>query len=157
MAKMGRPRTPVKILKLHESRWSDSREDLPNNAEMPPFPAYLDAKYREIWDNLVVNAYRLGILDTIDQSFLALYCKAFVDYWKADKKCGNKLTYITPNGCIMKHPLLNIRDQAFKKLMTIGARFGMSPQDRTNLATVKKTTKSDEKDKFFEKKKEDIA
>jgi P27 family predicted phage terminase small subunit len=108
MLKRGRPRQPIKILQLHDSRYAKTRVDLPNDSKRPEFPKYLNEQLRPVWDDMVEKLERLGILDSIDQMMITLYCNDFDDYWNADKKCKD-LTIVTSKGTEIQNPLVGIR------------------------------------------------
>ena len=151
MAKPGPHKTPQKILKLRGSWLAKTRNDLPNNGAKPEFPAdCLDEKLRPVWDDMVANLDRLGILDTIDKTMIAVYCQDYDDYWKAVKAC-DEWVVTAESGAVYQNPMVGIKNKAHDKLVKACSEFGMSPSARTGLATLGKNKETSEKSKFFKK------
>lgn len=153
MGKRGPSKTPQKILKLRGSWLAKTRNDLQNDGEKPKFPEYLGEPLRWVWDDIVAKLDRLGILDSIDQTMIAVYCVDFDDYWKAVRAVREDGTniIITEKGIMKTSPLLEIKNQAHDRLVRTCSAFGMSPCARTGLAILTKNKEVSDKSKFFQK------
>lgn len=105
---------------------------------MPDLPEVLHG------DDIAIEKYntygaqleRLGLLTEIDADSLGLYCKAYANWYRAEKQlmvdgitilCGKDKTK-------KKHPACQVSKDAFDVMNRIGSQFGWTPATRMRLS-----------------------
>jgi P27 family predicted phage terminase small subunit len=125
----------------------------PVPAEMPKPPAYLTATAKKQWRQLGPELHRLGLLTVIDITTFAALCQAYGDWVEARAAIADMaaadpishgLTVKGSTGSLVQNPVVAIAERAAQDMVKYGAKFGLSPTDRTRLAagpTVEKPSK----------------
>jgi P27 family predicted phage terminase small subunit len=129
---------------------------------MPEMPKRLSAAAKAEWQRRIPELNALGVLQKVDVTILAMYCRDFVEWDAAceeiDKlksqfvSVGREVTAkgkVLKAGRIKKHPLFDFRDAADARLRKSCSELGMGPASRTGLAIVQKDKSSSKKSKFF--------
>lgn len=79
----GRHPTPTKILQLHGSRYADHRTPGPEPAKIaPPMPDWLDEDGKRLWDELLPELVRLGVVTCVDGVAFGVFCEVTATYAK---------------------------------------------------------------------------
>ncbi len=135
---MGRHRTPKA---LNELRGNPGKRPL-NDAE-PQFasldqqpPAYLDEVGAEKWRERVECLSSVpGLISQNDYDALAAYCEAYQEFRAALEEIEQDgPTAVSHNGAAYAHPAVGRKNQAVKRMLSIGSKFGMNPSDRQRLS-----------------------
>ena len=122
-----------------------------DNSNRPARPQWITGEAQKEWIRVIKDLEEMGVLDKIDRTMLALYCKAYAE-WKEADELVTSLLIKTSNNNIVQHPALSIRSAAWERLKKICAEFGMSPAARTGMAITPKQPASKDKSRFFEKR-----
>lgn len=145
MGKSGPPPLPANVHRLH----GDSRPSRIGEAEpvVPDVefaaPGYLDADAVAEWQRLAEILTPMGLLTAADVDHLGIYCTAICHHRRAAELVNASMPLVTSRGNIAKHPAMQvIRDQA-QLILQFGARFGLSPSDRTSLGRAGYTPSDD--------------
>lgn len=145
MGKRGPAPLPGNVHRLH----GETRKRLVGDAEpQPPAlpaepPSYLDADAQAEWVRLAEILEPMGLLTAADIDHLGVYCTAVCHHRRAAELVNASMPLVTARGNIAKHPAMQvIRDQA-QLILQFGARFGLSPSDRTSLGRAGYTPSDD--------------
>ena len=144
LAKRGPRPTPKAILKLRGSRRDGYLPDQPEAAPGTPVkPDYLEKDASAMWDQLVPQLLKLGVLSNIDGVILAELCEAWADLRACKrfvKKHGRtyKVTKIQFGKVVTEGSKLWPQTREIAHLRTFilrsCAEFGLSPSSRTRLS-----------------------
>ena len=103
-------------------------------AQVPDAPLWLGDKAKAVWKETAGQLVKLGIILEIDLRALAQYCQAWQDYFDAKEDCEeNGEVYVTKSGSECERPAVWKKNRAIKTIETIGARFGLTPDDRRGM------------------------
>ena len=150
--KRGRKTKPTKLKKLegdiHKERW-------PKNEPQPPdgkttMPSFLNQHARNEWHRLAPRLYRLGLLNPNYRADFADYCQSWgmlVDVENKLKELNRKAVEVggdasnayllkTQAGNVIISPLLSVRHRLLEQVSQLGAKFGLSPADQTQIHLV---------------------
>lgn len=148
MGRRGRPRTPTAILEARGSWRARRRADEPG-AEAPSLPkacpTWLRGLAKDYWHDLYPQLDQLRILRRTDQAALALYCQTYAKLREAEdelQKRGPIVPVLGTGGRVVGYadrPEVARAIRLTELLLKLGARFGLTPADRANLAADKPT------------------
>lgn len=134
--------TNVKLLRGIRADRINTAEPLPDEAPVT-HPAWLSRAGRVIWRSLAPDLHRKGLLTPWDVEAFARYCDASVRFHQAAKaldKEGHVLTLWAelPDGTIvptrsLRNPWLTVWQAASADATRLGARFGLTPSDRSQI------------------------
>ncbi|WP_410646346.1 phage terminase small subunit P27 family [Amycolatopsis sp. cmx-4-54] len=134
MGARGAKPKPTALKVLH-----GDRPDRINHAEpIPPehevtAPEDLSDDARAVWDRLAPGLIAVGVLTTWDVDAFVIVCEALARYKQATKLVnGSALLMQGPNGFV-KNPALIVQREAETTFAQYGARFGLTPSDRSQL------------------------
>ena len=138
---MGKPGRKTKPAAIHRRRGTDRKDrhkeptKTPAAGTVPKPPAVLSPAAKKHWKNLAAELVARGLLTTLDLSAFALYCEALAEYWLHKAELVKTEDYVdeTSNGNTIQHPRVGMANQAAKRVADFGARFGLTPSDRTGL------------------------
>jgi len=163
MAKRGRPKTALKILKARGSRVSKKREDQEKarsnepDYKRPRPPRWLGHWAKIEWRRLCPILEKWGILSELDRDTLGQYCAEAVMYARlqseVDLMKNDELMLTSSNGSKYPSPWLGARNQSGKRLISLAAVLGLTPLAREGLLIEPKVSKEPSgKERFFGKK-----
>jgi len=152
MGKRGRKKTPTPILKLRGSWRAKIRKDIELADYKPIPPVELESKpeARKIWDEIVPELEKSGILAKVDAGLLAMLCIARAEFFRWDKACESPIAK-TKNGNIISNPIMDARNKAEKRYKDLAALFGMGSANRAGMGGVQRPKAGDSKARFFQK------
>lgn len=134
MGKRGPAPKPTALRVLH-----GDRRDRINDAEPQPAegevtaPEELSDDARAVWDQLAPDLIRVGVLTAWDVPAFVMVCEVLARYRQATKLVnGSALLVQGPNGFV-KNPALLVQREAEVTFAQLGARFGLTPSDRSQL------------------------
>lgn len=144
MAKRGRPRIAdaekAKKGTLQKCRIRDSTIQNSMIEKLPDPPDFLDEIGRKEWATKVSLLDKMKILHGTDLGMLAMLCKEFSNYVKAEKEASDKARYYAlkdESGKVRYwgvHPLHSIAQQHLKSYIQLCNEFGFSPASRSKLS-----------------------
>lgn len=139
----GRKRKPTQILRFQGTLRPHRRpanEPQPNSgqserAKPPQRPAWVTGEARKEWERLEGKLNGAGLLTTWDRSLFVAYCVTWKEYVACQRKLKSLDDYTieTKKGNVIQHPLVGIRNQAYKRLLQLCGEFGLSPSARAHL------------------------
>ncbi|PKW15940.1 phage terminase small subunit P27 family [Saccharopolyspora spinosa] len=124
--------TALKVLHGDRSDRINDAEPMPPEGEIVP-PGDLSDDARATWDRLAPSLIAVGVLTPWDVDAFVVVCEALARYKQATKLVnGSALLVQGPNGFV-KNPALTVQREAESTFAQYGARFGLTPSDRTQL------------------------
>ena len=137
--KMARPRKTLATNKknltkaeIREREEQEARIKLDNNGLKAP--AYLSEAAKIEFTRVVEEASKIGILDNLDLSILAIYCNAYSQYQEIIEQLQEQEKshrYITKDYKVS--PLINAQDKVIKQIMSCSSKLGLATTDRLKL------------------------
>lgn len=105
------------------------------SAEHSAAPAWLDARAKAVWDEIVPPLQKAKLVAVIDVQHLALGCVALAQYRLAVERAGEDLVHAAKGqkGESLSAWLI-VQSMAFKQATAVLRDFGMSPAARTRIA-----------------------
>jgi len=136
----GPPPKPT-VLKAAEGNPGKRRlnqAELAEAPQAPTCPKWLDEGGRQLWNTLVPELMKLGVLRVLDQIQLASLCDAYSTMIAAREAMAKlsgetRMLVKTPNGAIQQNPLLSIINTQRQIIGRIAAEFGLTPAARARL------------------------
>lgn len=142
MGQRGPAATPNAI-KLMEGTYREDRHGGAVHAPpgTPVKPKWLEGLASEVWDERVNELSQVpGLLSEVDAPSLALYCYYWQVFHEAKKTIEEEGAVCTgEKGGAYPHPSVGQRNKAAEMIAKIGAKFGMTPSDRTSIKPATKT------------------
>ena len=75
-----------------------------------------------------------GVFEELDRPLFMILCDAYETYMIARQGAKDDgLVKLTTNGNPIQSPYVSIKNQAYRQLVDLGSRFGLSPADRARL------------------------
>ncbi|WP_125589760.1 phage terminase small subunit P27 family [Companilactobacillus jidongensis] len=109
-----------------------ARKDIKEISNRPPRYMMDDAK--ALWKKLVPQLNKVGLVTTLDQTNLELFCTQYAEYKEANeqlKEYGS--VYEDSNGNLKKNPAVNIIDICSKNMRTLGITLGIDFNSHSQL------------------------
>ncbi|MGW1681799.1 phage terminase small subunit P27 family [Saccharopolyspora sp. NPDC002376] len=107
-------------------------EPIPPEGEVTPLED-LSEDARAAWDRLAPSLITVGVLTSWDVDAFVVVCEALARYKQATKLVnGSALLVQDPNGFV-ENPALTVQHEAETMFAQYGARFVLTPSDRTQL------------------------
>lgn len=133
----GRKPKSTQTLKLHGGFRPDRHNTDAPEPEIgkPEAPKWLTGSAREEWNRILPLLLAEKCVSRWDRAALVLYCQEWKTYVEATQKLRmvRGLLAKGSKGQLMEHPLLRIRDKAFRKLLQVASEFGLTPAARSRL------------------------
>ena len=86
------------------------------------------------WNEIVAILEPMKLVTDMDRDFLAIYCDSYAEFVRLSLDIADEGTVvISEKGSPYQNPKVGQKNKAVEKMVKIGARFGMSPSDRTGL------------------------
>jgi P27 family predicted phage terminase small subunit len=137
---VGRPPKPTKLHVVqgtYRPDRHDTNEPTPDVRE-PEIPSWLSAKARGHWRKIAPLLVDMGVLTTADGTALALLCDSMADYIEISRTLkAEGLTYTAESRDgvrVVKHPLVQERNEAWKRVHRMAVEFGLTPSARRRVS-----------------------
>lgn len=122
---------------LRDDRHSDTPDAPPGEAVKPDWVKGDAARY---WDHIAPHLDASGLLSVLDEEalggmcfFLAEFVKSNQTLEKWEEAGGTPGMSVTPNGCLIQHPAVGLRNKAWEKFEKLAGKFGKTPSDRASI------------------------
>lgn len=116
----------------------------------PKPPPFLNRTAKREWARVVPALERLGILDEVDQSALAVYCQARADYsWAVYRLRREGRVIVGPSGLARTHPAMRVQKEAAEQIRKFAVEFGLTPSARGRLAVPQRDDDDPEENEWF--------
>jgi P27 family predicted phage terminase small subunit len=129
--------TALRVLQGNAGKRALPKHEPTPAAEPPPKPAHLTERAAAAWDRVAPELHRLGLLSVVDGLALELLVCAYDDWREAHiEVAAEGATYETEteHGRIVRaHPQVAIRSDAWRRVKSILAEFGLTPSSRARL------------------------
>jgi P27 family predicted phage terminase small subunit len=133
----GRPPKPTALKALQGNpgkRPLNGAEPQPS-ADIPEPPVTLKGEGRAEWRRVVPELARLGLVTKVDRAYLVAYCSAWGTFEAARIAMAEHGPLVNGrDGNLVKNPAAQVMRDAADMMIKFGARFGLSPSDRSRLA-----------------------
>lgn len=143
MGQRGPQGTPDAI-RLHEGTYREDRHGGSVRAVpgAPVKPDWLCERAAAIWDERITQLREVpGLLSEVDGPALALYCHYWAVFHEARETLEEEGAVCTgEKGGAYPHPAVGMRNKAAEMIAKVGAKFGMTPSDRTTIKATVQTT-----------------
>jgi P27 family predicted phage terminase small subunit len=154
---MPQPRKPNAIKKILGNPSKEAKHKLEdcvkfNQSEMDTYaPPDLSERELEKWHELAPMLSATGVFTQGDREMLALYCRTWGRYYDAVEHVRRYGAYTTKGKerDNVASPWVDVMLKTSNSLVSILAKFGMSPVDRAKASVVQKEEVNDPKDRFF--------
>ena len=126
---MGRPAKPIAVLEAQGTKQKcrhAKRENEVTSGESVQMPDSLTGEAAAFWSRNVPKFEAMGILDGVDTETLVMLCKAYANWHREQEAYEND-----------DKPIRFVVS-AWGMFDKLASRYGMTPVDRTKLATEKK-------------------
>ncbi|MDP8929911.1 MAG: phage terminase small subunit P27 family [Actinomycetota bacterium] len=145
---VGRPPKPTTLKVLHGGHPERVNRSEPKPpAEKVAPPSWLDTKARLIWRELAQSLEKAGVLTVWDVREFAVWCDAVARHSEAAEQVAKEGLILEGQQGPRKHPACQlVRDYA-AIVTTYGARFGLSPSDRSRISVGEE--KRDDKGRYL--------
>ncbi len=111
---------------------------------VPDCPDWLNADAKTEWERVVPGLAAKFLITTVDMANLAVYCKAYASWKKAEMTLDEEgQTFVDNSGNIKIHPLAKLAVQYLGELRRIAGEFGFSPAARSRIDVPKQPGKDD--------------
>jgi P27 family predicted phage terminase small subunit len=131
----GRPSKPTALKILEGDRPSRINTSEPAPAEVEiRVPSWLSPKAKRVWRALAPDLKHRGVLTFWDAELFAQWCHAAVRAREAAAHIAREGEVVTTaRGEVKKSPRFQVWRDSTDVMLRIGARFGLSPSDRSQL------------------------
>jgi P27 family predicted phage terminase small subunit len=110
-------------------------------AGVPKPPKTMGKEGAAFWRQLAPKLHQIGLLTEVDLPLFEQLCGSWDLLQEANRNIREgKLTTTAKSGYEQVSPWFTIRRETLKQMIQIGARFGLSPSDRTGLDVPKLKT-----------------
>lgn len=148
----GRKPTPAGIKALTADRTKPKQtENTPqlSDGSLKP-PKHLGKAAAELWRKLAPQLANNGLLKTIDEEALAVYCETWQQYREVcDELEAEGRTTTSANGTVIPHPLAGQLSTLREHLRKWASEFGFTPASRERIKGVTVPTAPDEVEEFL--------
>jgi P27 family predicted phage terminase small subunit len=139
--------THLKLLRGNPGQRSlNPHEPMPTLPERPPEPPeWLDGYALEEWRRIIIEAFRLKLVTSMDIQPLVAYCKAYARWRTAEETIAamaerdtmmHGLIVKTQSGGATPNPLVWIAQSAARDMVRYAAEFGLTPAARSRIAAI---------------------
>ncbi len=140
---MSRPRKPTELHVLTGTGRKDrqTQSEPKSRREKPEPPDHLNDNERAVFENLADQLFEAGIITKLDGMALELLSCAYLEYLSTTdviKSEGRTYRIKTTTGeeAIKAHPIVAMRSDAWKRVKSMMAEFGMTPATRPNVTAI---------------------
>ncbi|PKW16613.1 phage terminase small subunit P27 family [Saccharopolyspora spinosa] len=133
MGAQGTKPKPTALKVLHGDRKDRINHEEPIAAEGEVTPEELSDDAPAMWDRLAPSLIAVGVLTRWDTDAFVIVCEVLARYKQATKLVNSSALLVQgPNGFV-KNPALTVQRDSETTFAQYGARFGLTPSDRTQL------------------------
>lgn len=157
---MGRPTKPtaLKIVQGNPGKRALNKKEPKLKVEAPRMPAHLSPKAKTAWKGLCATLGDMQVLATADAKALELLCDAYAD-WRDLRRIINREghTYttisVTGDTLFKARPEVAMAADAWKRVSSMLAQFGLTPSSRSKVNATDKPDESDPLAEFLSRRK----
>ncbi len=114
-------------------------------------PEWLSDEAKTEWRRLSEQLETLGLLSSLDRAVFAVYCQSWADWKHACMVIAEQGAVVTgPGGVPVKHPMVTIKNEAARRVLSAAGEFGFSPSARSRLQVAMQETPADKMRAFLE-------
>ena len=152
--KRGPKEKPIGVLKSQGTFRGDRHGDCPEiEPNKPKCPNWLGGGAKKHWPEICQLLFDHGIISKVDKVSLSLLVDSLADWIETTKLCIalDRPFYLAASGNIMKHPVIDMKDKAWNRVLKAAREFGMTPASLRGVTAKPKKDKPKGKDKgrFF--------
>lgn len=144
--------TELKRLQGNPGRRPLGKDEAQPDTVLMYCPRWMSDVAKAKWRQIAPRLRHARLLTEVDHDLLSAFCVAFARWQEADgmvQKQGQVIT--SKNGSEYLSPWLVASSMAFKEMISIAAKFGMSPSDRTRIKIEKDEKEKSLAEVLFEK------
>lgn len=136
---VGRPKKPNNVVRMKTNPGKrPAKKELKAESERPPQPKGLTTEQKKVWNDLVTDLDRLGVIARVDGMTLMAFVENFVLMRKMQRfvnKNGVSYKTFTKNGDLKfsKYPEVQILQECRRIHKSYLTEFGMTPASRNKL------------------------
>jgi P27 family predicted phage terminase small subunit len=144
--------TALRVLQGNAGKRELNAKEPKPKAAPPPKPGHLTENASAAWDRVAPELHAMGLLTVIDGLALELLVCAYDDWREAHVEVASEgATYETESQSgrmVRAHPQVAIRSDAWRRVKSILAEFGLTPSSRSRI-NVEKPAEVDPMDAFL--------
>ena len=127
--------TAIHVLNGNPSKKKLSKTEPSPTVGAPACPDWLDARAKSAWAYIVPELMAVGVLTVADGLALQQLCEAYAD-WKSacEIVAAEGILSSDSDGNIRKHPAVQIKSDADKRVRAWLGEFGLTPAARAKLS-----------------------
>jgi P27 family predicted phage terminase small subunit len=138
MGKRGPQKEPLALKLAKGTARRSDRESAVAPSELPEKPSWLATVgdvAADTWDETIESLSKIpGMLAKADGPALAAYCVAWQRFRQAQDEINRDgITCYSEKGAQYQHPAVGIQHKSIEIITRIGAKFGMTPSDRSSM------------------------
>lgn len=100
-----------------------------------PEPVTENPDAQAVWDRLVPELVRAGLMTPIFEGMLAAYCIVFARWVEAERELRNTAKLVkSPSGYPLQNPWLAIANRAIEQMRALGSDLGLSAAALTRIS-----------------------
>jgi P27 family predicted phage terminase small subunit len=146
---MPRPRKSDELHRLQGTYRKDrhARRGAQVPVEVPSCPAWLSREAKAEWRRITRELLAAGRISLLDRAVLTAYCEAVAEF----EALSTEITKAPSPTAAIQAGLVGAKNNAAKRLITVGRQLGLSPAARVHLPAGQKPEPEDTKSRFFDR------
>jgi P27 family predicted phage terminase small subunit len=156
LATAGRKRQPTPSILLKGTQKSDriNKAEPVRTGKLPKKPEGLSPIAAKAWDDVIEILIDMRVLDKADGTTVELLCQARADWMEARRAIELDGPYYDSGDGTKKilrpHPMLGVRSDASKRMLTLLAELGMTPASRSKVSAAPSDEPDDPAEAYFQ-------
>jgi P27 family predicted phage terminase small subunit len=153
VGKRGPPPKPTVIKILNGN---PGKRPLPDNEPQPAPatglqpPGWLKGHAMAIWQEIVPELERLGLLTLLDRAAVLCYCQAWAEFLLSTEVLEKDGRYVQRGtGGLASHPAIAQQRTAWRAIKDFSALFGLDPSSRSRISVPQKADEDDPMSEFL--------
>jgi P27 family predicted phage terminase small subunit len=145
---MPRPRKTNELHRIQGTYREDrhGKRGLEVPVEVPSCPAWLSKPAKAEWRRITRELEAAGRISQLDRALLTAYCEAFAEL----EGLSAEIAKVSSPAEAIRLGLVGAKNNAAKRLVTVGRQLGLSPVSRLSLPAGQKQGPESTKSRFFD-------
>lgn len=128
--------TRLKLLKGNPSGRPINKDEPEFEVRTPDCPTDMPEDGRVVWERVVPELLRFGLLAVTDWEALEIYCSVFADFKAANRTIAKEgQNVVSDKGNMYQHPAVGQKNTAATLVKQFAAEFGFTPSSKTGLVS----------------------
>ena len=128
--------TNLRILRGNPGRRPLNEDEPKPPRALPPVPDWFNLLEREAWDTVIAALEPMGVVTLSDGPALTLLAQTWAEWREARGTIDLEGNYYAANGWVRKHPAVGVAANAWRRVASMLAEFGLTPAARTRVQMI---------------------